>query len=129
VISLEKEIIQTGRAPAAIGPYSQAVRSGPWVFVSGQIPIDPETGSVIRGDIKAQTRQALKNLDAILQDAGTSLDRVVKTTLYITNMDDFSKVNEAYAPFFPVQPPARACVQVARLPRDVEIEIEAVALL
>jgi 2-iminobutanoate/2-iminopropanoate deaminase len=128
-ISLEKKIIQTGRAPAAIGPYVQAVRTGPWVFVSGQIPIDPETGTVIRGDIRAQTRQALKNLDAILQAAGTSLDRVVKTTLYITNMDDFSQVNEAYAPFFPSQPPARACVQVARLPKDVEIEIEAVALL
>ena len=126
---MEKEIIQTGRAPAAIGPYSQAVRSGPWVFVSGQIPMDPETGSVISGDIKAQTRQALKNLDAILQAAGTSLDRVVKTTLYITSMDDFSKVNEAYAPFFPSEPPARACVEVARLPRDAGIEIEAVALL
>jgi 2-iminobutanoate/2-iminopropanoate deaminase len=129
VISLEKEIIQTGRAPAAIGPYSQAVRSGPWIFVSGQIPMDPETGAVNRGDIKAQTRQALKNLDAILQAAGASLDRVVKTTLYIANMDDFPHVNEAYASFFPSQPPARACVEVARLPKDAGIEIEAIALL
>ena len=126
---MEKEIIQTSRAPTAIGPYSQAVRSGPWIFVSGQIPIDPNTGTVIRGDIKAQTRRAIENLEAILQAAGASLDRVVKTTLYITNMDDFSLVNEAYAPFFPSQPPARACVQVARLPKDVEIEVEAVACL
>ena len=129
VISLEKKIVQTDRAPAAIGPYSQAVRSGPWVFVSGQLPIDPESGRVITGDIQAQTRQVLKNLEAILQAAGASLDRVVKTTVYIANMDEFSKVNEAYAPFFPAEPPARACVEVARLPKDVGIEIEAVALL
>jgi len=128
-MSHHRHVVTALNAPAAIGPYSQAVRSGPWVFVSGQIPIDPETGTVIRGDIKAQTRQALKNLEAILQAAGASLDRVVKTTLYITNMDDFSQVNEAYAPFFLSQPPARACVQVARLPKDAGIEIEAIALL
>ena len=126
---MEKEIVQTDHAPAAIGPYSQAVRSGPWVFVSGQLPIDPESGTVIKGDIKAQTRQALKNLEFILQAAGSSLDRVVKTTVYIANMDEFSLINEAYAPFFPSKPPARACVEVARLPKDAGIEIEAVALL
>ena len=129
VSQLSKKIISTKKAPAAVGPYSQAVSTEALVFASGQIPIDPVTGSVITGDIKIQTRQVLNNLRQVLEAAGSSLDKVVKATVFITNMDDFPVVNKIYVEFFPADPPARACVEVSRLPKGVNIEIEAVALL
>ena len=125
---MKKEIISTDQAPGAIGPYSQAVKIGEMVFVSGQIPIDPLSGNLIEGDIKTQTRQVLKNVTAVLSAAGTSLDGVVKTTVFITNMNDFSLMNEVYAEFFTSMPPARACVEVSRLPKDVLVEVEAIAI-
>ena len=125
---MKKEIISTDQAPGAIGPYSQAVKIGEMVFVSGQIPLDPLSGDLIEGDIKAQTRQVLKNVNAVLSAAGTSLDKVVKTTVFITNMNDFPLMNEVYAEFFTAMPPARACVEVSRLPKDVLVEVEAVAI-
>jgi len=125
---LKKEIISTDQAPGAIGPYSQAVKIGEMVFVSGQIPIDPLSGNLIEGDIKAQTRQVLKNVSAVLSAASTSLDSVVKTTVFITDMNDFALMNEVYAEFFTSMPPARACVEVSRLPKDVLVEVEAVAV-
>ena len=125
---MEKEIVTTDQAPAAIGPYSQAVKVGEMLFVSGQIPIDPATGDIVQGDIKAQTRQVLKNLNAVLAAAGSSLEKTVKTTVYITNMDEFSQVNEVYCEFFKDQPPARACVEVSRLPKGVAVEIDAIAI-
>ena len=126
---MSKKIINTEKAPAAVGPYSQAVSTAALVFASGQIPIDPTTGSVVTGDIKTQTRQVLNNLKEVLAAAGSSLDKVVKATIFITNMDDFPVVNKIYAEFFPADPPARACVEVSRLPKGVNIEIEAVALV
>lgn len=126
---MHRDIISTDRAPAAIGPYSQAVKTQDLIFVSGQLPIDPDTGNLVTGDIRDQTRQAMQNLGAILAAAGSSFDHIVKTTLFIADMDQFGTINEIYAEFFAGQPPARACVQVARLPRDAGIEVEAVALL
>jgi len=125
---MEKQVVNTDRAPAAIGPYSQALKVGEMVFVSGQIPIDPATGDIVQGDIKAQTRQVLTNLNAVLKAAGSSLEEAVKTTVYITNMDEFAQVNEVYSEFFKDQPPARACVEVSRLPKGVAIEIDAIAV-
>ena len=126
---MNKKIIHTEKAPAAIGPYSQAVCTESLVFVSGQIAIEPSSGEFIAGDIKAQTRQVLKNLSAVLLAAGSSLEKVVKTSVFITNIDEFGAVNEVYSEFFTTNPPARACVEVARLPKGAEVEIEAVALL
>lgn len=123
-----KEIIATDKAPAAIGPYSQAVKVGNMIFTSGMIPIDPATNNLVTGDIKVQATQAITNLKALLEAAGSSLDKVVKTVVFIKNMDDFALVNEVYAGFFTDSYPARSCVEVARLPKDVLIEIEAVAL-
>ncbi len=125
---MEKQVVNTDQAPAAIGPYSQAVKVGEMVFVSGQIPIDPATGDIVQGDIKAQARQVLTNLNAVLAAAGSSLEKTVKTTVYITNMDEFSQVNEVYSEFFKDQPPARACVEVSRLPKGVTVEIDAIAV-
>ncbi len=125
---MEKQVVNTDQAPAAIGPYSQALKVGEMVFVSGQIPIDPATGDIVQGDIKAQTRQVLTNLNAVLAAAGSSLEKTVKTTVYITNMDEFSQVNEVYSEFFKDQPPARACVEVSRLPKGVTVEIDAIAV-
>lgn len=125
---MPRDIVATERAPKAIGPYSQAVKTKDLIFVSGQLPIDPSTGEVVTGDIQDQTRQAMQNLGAILAAAGSSYDRIVKTTLYIADMDQFGTINDVYAGFFTGQPPARACVEVGRLPRDVGIEVEAVAL-
>jgi 2-iminobutanoate/2-iminopropanoate deaminase len=124
---VSKDVISTSKAPAALGPYSQAVRWGDLIFVSGQIPIDPATSQVVGDDVAAQTERVMKNLAAILEAAGASLGQVLKTTVYLRDLNDFGKMNEVYARFFGEQPPARATVQVARLPRDVSVEIEAVA--
>jgi 2-iminobutanoate/2-iminopropanoate deaminase len=126
---LSKKIIQTDKAPSAIGPYSQATQKNHMVFVSGQIPMDPSTGEIVAGDIQAQTRQALDNVQAILEASGASLDDVVKATVFITNMDDFPLINEVYGEYFKIDPPARACVEVSRLPKSVQVEIEAIAIL
>jgi len=120
------EKVNTGQAPQAIGPYSQGIKVGPWVFTSGQIPLTP-SGELVKGDIREQTRQVLRNLEAVLKAAGASLKDVVKTTVYITDMDQFAKVNEVYAQFFDQHQPARSCVEVARLPKDVQVEIECIA--
>lgn len=125
---MSKEIISTEHAPAAIGPYSQAVRANGFVFLSGQIPLDPVSGSMVEGDIEAQTRQVMKNLDAVLAAAGTSFDKVVRATIYLTDLADFAKVNAIYGERFPNAPPARATVQVAALPRGSKVEIDLVAL-
>ncbi len=116
-------------APQAIGPYSQAIRAGQWLFLSGQIPLDPSSGEVVGGDVRAQTRQVLDNLGAVLAAAGVSFDAVVKTTVYLTDLSEFGAVNEVYATVFTDPAPARATVQVSRLPRDVRVEIDAVAIL
>ncbi len=123
-----KTAISTDRAPAAIGPYSQAVRAGGFVFCSGQIPLDPATGEVVDGGIEAQTRRVLENLAAVLAAAGTGLDRVVKTTVFLADMGEFAAMNAVYAGFFPADPPARAAVEVSALPKGVRVEIEAVAV-
>ena len=124
-----REIISTDKAPRAIGPYSQAVRAGGFVFASGQIPIDPATGEFVAGGVAEQTDQVLRNVSAVLEAAGTRLDRVVKTTVFLADMNDFIAMNEVYGRFFGEQPPARATVQAARLPRDAKVEIEAIAML
>ena len=126
---LSRNIINTKKAPAAIGPYSQAVSTESLVFVSGQIPVEPATGNLVTGDIKAQTRQVLNNLKEVLTAAGSSLEKVVKTTVFIMNMDEFPNVNEVYAEFFAAEPPARACVEISRLPKGVDVEIQAIALV
>lgn len=123
-----KTVIQTPKAPAAIGPYSQAIVVGDMIYTSGMIPIIPETGELETGDIKAQAKQAIGNLIALLTEAGSDADLVVKTTVFIKDMNDFAAVNEVYASFFKGDCPARSCVEVARLPKDVKIEIEAVAI-
>lgn len=124
-----KEIVATERAPRAIGPYSQAVRSGNFLFASGQIPIDPATGEFVAGGITEQTEQVMRNVSAILEAAGAGLQQVVKTTVFLADMDDFTAMNEVYGRFFGENPPARATVQAARLPRDARVEIEAIAIL
>lgn len=123
-----KKIISTSNAPAAIGPYSQAVEVNNMVFTSGVIPINPEDGNLVVGDIKVQAERVLTSLAALLKDSGTSMDNVVKTTVFIKDMNDFGTMNEVYARFFTNNCPARSCVEVARLPKDVLIEIEAVAV-
>jgi len=123
-----KDIVATDRAPRAIGPYSQAVRAGDLVFASGQIPIDPATGEFVAGGIAEQTEQILRNLTAVFEAAGVGLNQVVKTTVFLADMDDFSAMNEVYGRFFGEEPPARATVQAARLPRDARVEIEAIAV-
>ena len=124
-----KSIVSTTDAPAAIGPYSQAVKIGNFVFTSGQIPINPATGQVITGSVEEQAKLVLNNLKAVLEAAGSSLDKVVKTTVFIKDMNDFAAVNTVYATFFATEAPARSCVEVARLPKDVLVEIEAIAHL
>jgi len=123
-----RETIQTEQAPQAIGPYSQAVKAAGLVFASGQIPIDPKTGQFVEGGISEQTEQVIKNLSAVLDAAGTGLDRVVKTTVFLADMQEFAAMNEVYGRFFSEEPPARATVEAARLPRDARVEIEAIAL-
>ena len=124
---MSKQAISTPLAPAAIGPYSQAVRCGNLVFLSGQIPLDPQTGNIVEGDAAVQTARVLKNLSAILEAAGSSLGQVLKTTVYLQNLADFGMMNEVYARFFDDTPPARATVEVARLPRNVSVEIDLIA--
>jgi 2-iminobutanoate/2-iminopropanoate deaminase len=124
---LSKLAISTPLAPAAIGPYSQAIRSGNLVFLSGQIPLDPQTGNIVEGDAAVQTARVLQNLSAILEAAGSSLGQVLKTTVYLRDLADFAMMNEVYARFFDDTPPARATVEVARLPRNVSVEIDLIA--
>ncbi len=123
-----KDIIHTEQAPKAIGPYSQAIRTNGFVFASGQIPIDPKTGEFVAGGIAEQTEQAIKNLSRVLEAAGSDLNRVVKTTVFLLDMGEFAAMNEVYGRFFSEEPPARATVEAARLPRDARVEIEAIAL-
>ena len=121
--------MSTPAAPRAIGPYSQAIRAGSLLFVSGQIPIDPETGALIDGDLAAQTHRVFKNLGAILEAAGASFDNVVRTTVYLADMNDFPAMNDVYATYFGQPAPARATVQAARLPKDARVEIDLIAQL
>jgi len=121
------EVVSTENAPGAIGPYSQAIKVNGMVFCSGQIPIDPATGQFVSDDVAAQTEQVLKNLDAVLQAAGSSLGSVVKTTVFLADMNDFASMNDVYGQFFSENKPARATVQAARLPRDAKVEIECIA--
>lgn len=124
---MQKQIVATEGAPAAIGPYSQAVRVGNLLFTAGQIPLDPATGQIVAGGIQEQTRRSLENLKAIVEAAGSSLDRAVKTTVFLADMNDFSAMNEVYAAYFSAPAPARSAVQVARLPREARVEIELIA--
>ena len=124
-----RERIQTDKAPAAIGSYSQAIRAGGFVFVSGQIPIDPATGEFVKGGVGEQTERVLQNLKAVLEAAGSSLDQIVKTTVFLADMKEFAQMNEVYAKYFTGAPPARATVAAAGLPRDARVEIEAIALV
>lgn len=123
-----KQIIKTEGAPGAIGPYSQAVVAGGFVFLSGQIPLDPATGQFVEGGVAEQTEQVLRNLSKVLEASGTSLARVVKTTVFLADMSDFAAMNEVYGRYFSEEPPARSTVQAARLPRDARVEIDLVAL-
>jgi 2-iminobutanoate/2-iminopropanoate deaminase len=122
-----KKIISTSEAPAAIGPYSQAVRSGRFLFCSGQIPLDPKSGQIISGDIAAQTRRVLDNIAAVLRGEGLTFDNVVKTTVFLTDLGDFQTVNEIYGSYFKQDPPARSTVQVSALPKGAKVEIEVIA--
>ena len=126
---MANQVIHTENAPAAIGPYSQAVKAGNLLFVSGQVPFVPETMEIVEGDVKAQTAQSLKNLQAILKEAGADFSNVVKTTVFIKDMNEFAQINEVYAEYFGENKPARACVEVARLPKDVKVVIELIAVL
>lgn len=120
--------VQTEQAPQAIGPYSQAVKAGGFIFLSGQIPLDPQTMQMVEGDIRTQTRRVFENLKAVLAAAGTSLDQVVRVTVYLADMNDFAAMNEVYAEFLGEVKPARSTVQAARLPRDARVEIDLIAL-
>lgn len=126
---MSKKIISTKDAPAAIGPYSQAVRAGDLLFVSGQIPLDASTGEMVTGDIEAQTRRVMENLGAVLAAAGAKFEHVVRSTIYLTDLGDFAKVNAVYGSYFSAQPPARATVQVSALPRGSNVEIDVIAHL
>jgi 2-iminobutanoate/2-iminopropanoate deaminase len=125
---MNREVIRTDKAPKAIGPYSQGIKANGFVFCSGQIPTNPETGELVSGSITEQTRQVLSNLKAVLEQAGSRMEKVVKVTVFLRDMNDFSEMNEEYAKWFSNDPPARAAVQVARLPKDVGIEIQAIAV-
>jgi 2-iminobutanoate/2-iminopropanoate deaminase len=125
---MSRTVIATKEAPAAIGPYAQAIRANGFLFTAGQIPLDPATGEMIEGDVTAQATRVLENLRAVLAAGGSSFDRVVKTTMFLADLNDFAAVNAVYATYFPSEPPARSTIQVARLPRDARVEIELVAL-
>ena len=124
---MERQVVSTDKAPKAIGPYSQAIRLGDFIFCAGQAGLEPAPGNLVKGGIEVETRQVLQNLAAVLDAAGSSMSRVVKTTVFITNMDEFQKMNAVYAEFFPSAPPARSTVQVSRLPKDACVEIEVIA--
>ena len=124
---MKREVIKSERAPKAIGPYEQALKLDGWVFTSGQIPLDPKSGAMVEGGIGAQTRQVLENLRGVLEAAGTSMSRVVKATVYMTNLADFQKMNEVYAEYFPQDRPVRSTVGVASLPRGALVEIDVIA--
>jgi len=124
-----KEVVATELGPKAIGPYSQAIKANGMVFLSGQIPLDPHTQQIVEGNVARQTERVLENLKAVVQAAGSSLDRVVKTTVFLADLNDFAAMNEVYARYFQNQPPARSTVEVARLPRDARVEIDLIALL
>lgn len=126
---MKKEIINTEKAPAALGPYSQAIKTGNTIYVSGQIPLIPETMEIISDDVQEQTKQSLENVKAVLEAAGATLNDVVKASVFIKDMNDFAKINEIYATYFTENKPARACVEVARLPKDVKVEIEVIAVV
>jgi 2-iminobutanoate/2-iminopropanoate deaminase len=123
------ETVATDRGPKAIGPYSQAVRANGFVFLSGQIPLDPKTQQVVEGDAATQTERVLENLKAVVEAAGSSIQRVVKTTVFLADMNDFAAMNEVYSRYFVTHPPARSTVEVSRLPKNVRVEIELIALL
>ncbi|MGH4139282.1 RidA family protein [Clostridium sp.] len=125
---MEKHIVSTSKAPAALGPYSQAVKVGNLLFTSGSLAINSTTGEFINDDIKKATAQSLENLKFILEEAGTTLDKVVKTVVFLKDMNDFAEMNEVYAKYFTSNPPARSCVQVAKLPKDALVEIEVIAI-
>lgn len=126
---MAKKIVQTDKAPGAVGPYSQAIIANGFVYTAGQIPLIPGTKNIVEGDIQAQVRQVLENVKGVVEGAGSSLANVVKTTVFLKDMDDFARMNEVYAEFFGENPPARSAVEVARLPLDVMVEIEAIAIL
>jgi len=125
---VEKKVVYTEKAPKPIGPYSQAIIAGDFIFTAGQIPIDPKTNQVVQGDIKEQTRQVFENLRAILEEAGATFDDVVKVTVYMKDLSEFPAMNEVYSEYFKSSPPARTTVEVSRLPRDVKIEIDLIAV-
>ena len=129
VLKMNKRVIQTEKAPKAIGPYSQAIQAGNFLFLSGQIPLDPKTGELVKGDIQQQTRQVLENIKGVLESQGLGMEDIVKVTIFLKDIPNFSQVNEIYSTYFPSSPPARSTVEVAKLPRDAEIEIEAIALV
>ena len=126
---MDKKVIQTAMAPKAIGPYSQAIQAGGFLFLSGQIPLDLKTGELVKGDIRQQTRQVLENIKGVLDSEKLVMKDVVKVTIFLKNIGSFNEVNEVYATYFPSSPPARSTVEVAKLPKDAEIEIEAIALI
>lgn len=126
---MRKKVIHSDKAPKAIGPYSQAIRAGNFLFLSGQIPLDPKTGELVKGDIRQQTRQVLENIKGVLESQKLGMDNVVKIAIFLTDMENFNQMNEVYATYFPSSPPARSTVSVAKLPRDAGIEIEAIALI
>ena len=125
---MDKRIVRTEAAPAAIGPYSQAVLANGLVFAAGQVPLDPKTGQLVPGDIRVQTKRVMENLSQVLAAAGSSMDKVVKTTVFLRDLNDFGTMNEIYGEYFKENPPARSTVQVAKLPRDAAVEIEIIAL-
>lgn len=124
---MEKEVITSKKAPAAIGPYSPALKVGNLIFASGQLPINPKTGKMIEGDIEAQARMALDNLKAVLEPYSISMENIVKTTIFLKDMNNFARVNKVYGEYFKEKFPARSCIEVSRLPKDADIEIEAIA--
>ena len=126
---MDRKVIKSEKAPKALGPYSVAIRAGMYVFASGQLGLDPTSGNLVLGGIEAETRQALTNIQHVLEDSGSGLDAVVKTIVFLKDMAEFSKMNAIYGEFFPENPPARSTVQVAALPKDGRVEIEAVALV
>jgi 2-iminobutanoate/2-iminopropanoate deaminase len=126
---VKKKVIQTEKAPRAIGPYSQAIQAGNFLFLSGQIPLDPKTGELVKGDIRQQTKQVLENIKGILESQGSGMEDVVKVTIFLKDIGNFNQVNEVYGTSFPSSPPARSTVEVGRLPRNADIEVEAIALI